>query len=196
MLNVGSHLWNKGLDIIIKAFSVARKKNKNLKLLLKDQRSTYLINSDDFIKKILVEINDLEALNNGSINVIPGHLNLTQINILYNISDYYLTPYRAEGFNLPALEAATAGTRVIATKGGATDDFLIDKRHIKIQGKYIENGLLKEELPINAYVEPSLEDLIYELINSKRDLNLKHSLSDSSWFSASAKLVNILKFNK
>ena len=34
-----------------------------------------------------------------------------------------MAPYRAEGFNIPVLEALSAGVPVIATGGGATDDF-------------------------------------------------------------------------
>jgi glycosyltransferase involved in cell wall biosynthesis len=43
---------------------------------------------------------------------------------LYNAADAYACPYMAEGFNLPALEAAACGVPVICTKGGPTDEFL------------------------------------------------------------------------
>ena len=193
LLNVGGHLWNKGLDVLIKAFSVARKTNKNLKLLLKDQRSTYLMSSDDFVKNTLAEVNDLEALNDGSINILMGHLNLSQLNAAYNVADYYLTPYRAEGFNLPALEAATAGTSVIATAGGATDDFLVDACHLKVQGRFIENALLKDDLPVNAYFEPDLDHLITLLTNCSRKLGPVLPGHLASWDDASASLVDVLK---
>jgi glycosyltransferase involved in cell wall biosynthesis len=42
----------------------------------------------------------------------------------YQLADVYVSPYRAEGFNLPALEACACGTPVICTKGGSTDDFM------------------------------------------------------------------------
>ena len=193
LLNVGGHLWNKGLDVLIKAFSAARKTNKNLKLLLKDQRSTYLMSSDDFVKNTLAEVNDLEALNDGSINILMGHLNLSQLNAAYNVADYYLTPYRAEGFNLPALEAATAGTSVIATAGGATDDFLVDACHLKVQGRFIENARLKDDLPVNAYVEPDLDHLITLLTNCSRKLGPVLPGHLASWDDASASLVDVLK---
>lgn len=195
LLNVGSHLWNKGLDVMIKAFSVARKSNKNLKLLLKDQRSTYLMNSEDFVKQMLAEVNDLEALHDGSIRILMGHLNLSQLNSAYNVADYYISAYRAEGFNLPALEAAAAGTPVIATAGGATDDFLFDACHLKVNGKLYENAPLKEDLPVNAYVEPDLENLIELLKNCSRKTGPMVPVNFSTWEEVSSSLVNVLKGN-
>ena len=194
LLNVGSHLWNKGLDVLIKAFSVARKTNKNLKLLLKDQRSTYLMSSDDFVKNTLAEVGDLNALSDGSIQIMMGHLNLSQLNSAYNVADYYLTPYRAEGFNLPALEAAATGTKVIATEGGATDDFLIDPCHLKVRGRFTENAKLKDDLPINAYIEPDIDHLIelLERCRPKTGPVLPGHLP--CWSDVSASLIDVMKF--
>ncbi|WP_371068283.1 glycosyltransferase, partial [Salmonella enterica] len=101
-----------------------------------------------------IGMNDPETLD--AIRLLSGHLDLSQLNALYNVADAYVTPYRAEGFNLPALEAQTCGTPVIATAGGATDDFLSDVHCIKIQGTLHENENLKEDLQINAYVDPDL----------------------------------------
>jgi glycosyltransferase involved in cell wall biosynthesis len=42
---------------------------------------------------------------------------------LLRAADFYVSPYIAEGFNLPVLEAAACGVPVICTAGGATDDF-------------------------------------------------------------------------
>lgn len=193
LLNVGSHLWNKGLDVLIKAFSIARKTNKNLKLLLKDQRSTYLMSSDEFVKNILAELNDLDALRDGSIKILMGHLNLSQLNSAYNIADYYLTPYRAEGFNLPALEAAAAGTSVIATKGGATDDFLLDACHQKVQGRFVENAILKDDLTVNAYIEPEIDHLVELIIQCSRNQAKTQNSRLPSWTEICLNLINICK---
>ena len=168
LLNVGTHHWNKGLDLLIKAFAKARQGNKNLKLLLKDQRSTYLVNSESYVQQVLSEIGlqDQELLD--SIRMISGHLTLAQLNALYSVADAYVTPYRAEGFNLPALEAQACGTPVIATQGGATDDFLRPSTTSAISGALIENSWLKEDLPINAYIEPSLDQLTQILQATQR----------------------------
>jgi glycosyltransferase involved in cell wall biosynthesis len=43
---------------------------------------------------------------------------------LYNAADVYVSPYMAEGFNMPALEAQACGTPLIVPRGGPTDDFI------------------------------------------------------------------------
>lgn len=193
LLNVGTHHWNKGLDVLIKSFAYARQKNPNLKLVLKDQRSTYLMNSESYVHQILTEIDMNDAETTGAIRMLSGHLTLAQLNSLYNLADAYLTPYRAEGFNLPALEAQTCGTPVIATAGGATDDFLGGPNHIAISGKFIENANLKEDLPINAYIEPDLMQLIDALSHlSRKKWNLQAN-ELTSWSEICRELVRIFK---
>ena len=191
LLNVGTHHWNKGLDVLVTAFAKARQKNKNLKLLLKDQRSTYLMNSESFVQQTLSEIgmNDEETIN--SIRLLSGHLNLAQLNSLYNMADAYLTPYRAEGFNLPALEAQTCGTPVIATAGGATDDFLISPNNTLVSGQLVENANLKDDLKINAYVEPDLNDLIDVLERTASRKFLPDLPSQVGWLDACLRINNL-----
>lgn len=191
LLNVGTHHWNKGLDVLITAFAKARLKNKHLKLLLKDQRSTYLMNSESYVQQTLsnIGINDAETLD--AIRMLSGHLDLTQLNALYNIADAYVTPYRAEGFNLPALEAQTCGTPVIVTEGGATKDFIQKSENYFIPGQYIENANLKDDLKINAYFEPDLSSLILilENLNGKK---LIHRINQSnSWNHACSAIVSL-----
>ena len=69
-------------------------------------------------------------------------------------ADCYVSPYRAEGFNMPVLEASACGVPVICTSGGPTDEFTapsfarrIDSRPSRIQldvahpGDYLEPDL-------------------------------------------------------
>jgi glycosyltransferase involved in cell wall biosynthesis len=181
--NIGSYHWNKGLDILIKAFAIAHKKNRNIKLLLKDQRMIYSMNSEDYVRRILMDIgiNDREVIN--SINFYTNHLSFSDINQFYNIIDSYITPYRAEGFNLPALEAQFCGTPVIATLGGATDDFLSDQFSNKfLSGEIIQGATLSENLKNASYIEPNIEELIYYMINSQRkSCNKDTPLSLNNW---------------
>jgi glycosyltransferase involved in cell wall biosynthesis len=50
-------------------------------------------------------------------------------------ADLYVSPYRAEGFNLPVLEAAACGIPVICTRGGPTDDFISDEFALRIDSE-------------------------------------------------------------
>ena len=192
ILNVGTHHWNKGLDVLIKAFATARQTNDRLKLVLKDQRSTYLMNSESYVHQILKENNfDSEELLS-SIKLISGHLNLLQLNNLYNMADAYVTPYRAEGFNLPALEAQACGTPIIATHGGATDDFLHAEHNQLIHGQLIENSYLKDHLEINAYIEPSIDDLIETLKKLNRKNKAHESKIQYQWIDAAKEILALL----
>ncbi len=192
LLNVGTHHWNKGLDVLVTAFAKARQKNKNLRLLLKDQRSTYLMDSESFVQQTLTQIGMNDSATMESIRLLSGHLNLAQLNSLYNMADGYITPYRAEGFNLPALEAQTCGTPVIATAGGATDDFLVDPRNSLISGQLVENANLKEDLKINGYIEPNLSELIEVLENITHKKPAHQHKQTFDWFDVCKNINDLL----
>lgn len=192
LVNVGTHHWNKGLDVLVTAFAKARQSNKHLKLLLKDQRSTYLMNSESYVQQTLTDIGMNDADTMDSIRLLSGHLNLSQLNALYNIADAYVTPYRAEGFNLPALEAQTCGTCVVATAGGATDDFLSGPHYLPISGKLFENANLKDDLKINAYIEPDSEQLINTLRHLTRKTTHSHTNNLVTWDSVCQEICRLL----
>jgi len=191
LLNVGTHHWNKGLDVLLKSFAIARQHNKRLKLVLKDQRSTYLMDSESYVHQVLNDMGLTDADLMPSIRLISGHLNLAQLNVLYNVADAYVTPYRAEGFNLPALEAQACGTPVVATRGGATDDFLTGERYYPVEGVLMENTVLKENLPINAYVEPSAEHLFAVLSQLGRKKVMTQPQVHLTWAEVCQQLIAI-----
>lgn len=55
---------------------------------------------------------------------IERHLDDAELAGLYRACDVFVSPYRGEGFSLPALEAMSCGLPAIVTGGGATDDFV------------------------------------------------------------------------
>lgn len=194
LLNVGTHHWNKGLDVLLKSFVMARQINPRLKLVLKDQQTTYLMDSKSYINETIGEYIAKDDQLIHAIKLISGHLNLAQLNTLYNIADAYVTPYRAEGFNLPALEAQTCGTPVVATRGGATDDFLQGSHYHPIRGKLIENNFIKEHLPINAYIEPDIGHLIEVLSGFDRKQYTAQMNPGFQWLNASQTLMKLMSF--
>src|SRR5579872_4162762 len=58
-----------------------------------------------------------------------------QIIAMYRAADCFVFPYRGEGFGMPMLEAMACGLPVIATAGGAADDFLDDDTAYRIPAK-------------------------------------------------------------
>ena len=167
-LNVGAPIWNKGMDIVIQAFFTARKTNKNIRLLIKDQQALYGLSAVGMIKNLLAE-GRIQMDNDSveSIRVLPQTLSIQHLRDLYNIADYYLSPYRAEGFNLPVIEAIACGTKVIVTDGGATDDFCDANTSIKIPSRLRINELISNTR-VGAYLEPNVDALTEIMIGCQQ----------------------------
>lgn len=162
-LNVGAPIWNKGLDLVIEAFFTLRQTHKTARLLIKDQNSLYGFSAVDMIRnliasgKIQVDNDSVE-----SIKVLPQTLSIEQLRSLYNVADFYVSPYRAEGFNLPVIEAMACGTPVIVTEGGSTDDFFNEHISYKIPStKHM--GVKVNNTLVGAYLQPNMDALLQVL---------------------------------
>jgi glycosyltransferase involved in cell wall biosynthesis len=129
-LNLGAMTGNKNIIGIVRGFISMRLKHGNVSLILKGTDALY--ESSRFLMHyIQIAIRDSGiSITDWSEKIQPGiflccnTLNYENMRAIYNSADCYLTPYCAEGFNLPALEAEACGIPVIATGGGPTDDFL------------------------------------------------------------------------
>ena len=121
-LNLGGTTANKGLDLLIRAFAVVHARQPETVLLLKDCRALYGFTAEAHVHQTLAQYGLPEDLWH-AIGVIPDNLDLDTLRLLYGTADAYVSPYRAEGFNLPPLEAAACGLPVLITEGGATDDY-------------------------------------------------------------------------
>ncbi|MDR3411061.1 MAG: glycosyltransferase family 4 protein [Formivibrio sp.] len=182
LLNIGAAIWNKGIDILLKGFATARQQRKDIRLVFKDQRNTYGISGETYIQSTLSNAGLLSDDVLKAITLIPANLTMDQMNAMYGIADCYVSPYRAEGFNLPVCEAMACGTPVIATAGGATDDFISNSTHQKIESKLYKNTVVQGNKRC-SYREPELEHLIEILINIKpknTDLSSMSKISNDS----------------
>ena len=160
-LNLGAMTWNKGLDVLVRAFAEVRKRHPNARLVLKDDHRLYGIAATNVIHKAFESVpelfdDDLRA----SIILLSDTLTLGQMRLLYGMADTYDSAYRAEGFNLPVIEAMACGTPVIVTAGGATDDFcppLLAKQVASRQIDCVSRGIPGS----GYYLEPSPESLVH-----------------------------------
>jgi len=194
-LNLGAMTWNKGVDKLILAFAITNKKFPHTKLILKDQSNLYNLKAENLIKTVQKKnsIIDKKVLSN--ILVISKNLSLNNLNLLYGASDAYVAPYRAEGFNLPPLEAASSGLPVILTDGGSTDDYFNKSFAIKIKSKVIKKDN-------NIFLEPDLENLIdiMSLLVEKKFHSFNFNKTQNfikknfSWSSIVKKLSLIMNF--
>lgn len=193
LTNIGAMTKNKGVEFLVAAYGILKKKNKNLKLILKDQSNLYDIGTNHLFEKISnSELNKKYKIINDEmmrdILIISKNLSLMEIKELYSITDCYVSPYLAEGFNLTPLEAASCGTQIIVTKGGSTDDYFDD-----CMGYQIESSEKKFN---NSYLlEPKLDSLVSilreKIINksdSLRKIRANYIHENYSWSKISNKL--------
>ncbi len=200
LTSIGAMTQNKGIELLIAAYGILKKKFKNLKLLLKDQSNLYNLKPNELIDKVTKsEINNkYKIINEESLNdisIISKNLNFREIKDIYQITDCYVSPYLAEGFNLTPLEAAACGTQIVITKGGSTDDYFDD-----CMGYQIESSEKKIK---NAYLlEPKLNSLVQileeKIINNKDNLKIGRSnyvIQNFSWEVVVKKLFKKFKEN-
>ena len=200
LTNIGAMTENKGVEILIAAYGILKKRIDNLILILKDQSNLYEIKTDylfDKIKKsnfnkIYNIIND-EMMND--IKIISKNLNLTEIRNLYSITDCYVSPYRAEGFNLTPLEAASCGSQIVITKGGCTDDY-----YNPCLGYQIES--IEKKVNDASFLEPNIDSLVNileeKVINKSDNSKIERSNyvnKNFSWDKVVSKLKEEFKKN-
>jgi len=136
-LNIGAGSPNKGIDLLLKAFSVVVESYPEARLVLKGEESIY--ESDSLIAQNLDELTFDEAE-----KVLPRMayigetLPFAKMAQLYQAADAYVSLYLAEGFNLPALEAIACGLPIVCTKGGPTDDFTTPDFALHVESTFQE----------------------------------------------------------
>ena len=193
ILSLGAMTSNKGIDILIAAFATLKAKYPHLKLALKDSSNLYSIRIRDVLAGLYQQNPKLVSENiSKSIISMSDNLTQNQLNGLYGAADCYVSPYRAEGFNLTPLEAAASGTPIVITKGGSTDDYFHESFAL-----HIESALQK--VGNKTQLEPSLDSLIEQLsllIEGKAS-RLNNSFAQQfigknfTWAVAANKLVDI-----
>ena len=174
-LSIGSMTGNKGMDLLLRSFAKVLEKYPNSRLILKGLDTLY--GSKEFLTNTAQKIiSEGSGVTNFLDRVIysGSALAFNKLAEFYQIADAYVSPYAAEGFNLPVLEAAGCGVPVICTKGGSTDDFTNSDFALHIDSQI-------GKLPWDDFavvLEPSLEHLI----------ELMHSVIEGDSFRQSAKI--------
>ena len=191
--SIGAMTENKGIDYLLAAFAIIKNKNKNIKLILKDQSNLYNVKA----KNNLIKLKNTKygSLINedvlSSILFISRNMDLSTLNELYNITDCYVSPYRAEGFNLTPLEAAASGIPIIVTKGGSTDDYFNSQLGLQIESELIHNGNLTSLKP---NIESIVECILLIMKSPKNFGGLEGTnfiKKNFTWYSSVKKLYNI-----
>ncbi len=192
LTNISAMTMNKGVEVLISAYGMLKKKYKNLKLILKDQSNLYKWKVDFPMKKVFEsEFNKKYKIFNDEmykdIIVISENLSFDQLRDIYSITDCYVSPYKAEGFNLTPLEAAACGTQIAVTNGGSTDDYFDDCMGFKIES-------IEKNQNNNIFLSPKIDSLI-NILNSiinktdnKKKIRSKLVRENYSWENVVKKL--------
>jgi glycosyltransferase involved in cell wall biosynthesis len=162
-LNVGAMTWNKGVGPLIAAFAVHRRSHPSSVLILKGGDALYGNHfqvSMDEAGRLRREARDPTLTD--SIRYISQNLPCEILWCLYRSVDAYVSSYRAEGFNLPVLEAMAAELPVLVTRGGATDDFCDEQTSFKIEAD-------RTRAQLGVYLEPRVESIADQMSRMVED---------------------------
>lgn len=153
---VGPMSLNKGVDLLLRAFAAVAKRHKDARLFLKGSDELY--KSRDQLSRMLAAFSAAKVALITERLVYNGQaLSMTDMAALYQAADTYVSPYRAEGFNLPVLEAVASGVPVICTRGGSTDDFVAPAFARQIDSTLVTDS---PSMPGVDSLEPETDHLI------------------------------------
>ena len=156
-MSVGAMTDNKGIDVLLQAFARAADAGVETRLVLKGADDLYA--SRDLLHALLdaMPAADREAVASRVI-YLGDRLSARDMADLLRAADFYVSPYLAEGFNLPVLEAAACGVPVICTAGGATDDFTAPSFAWPIRSRLAR--VRTDIAPFGEVMQPNLDHLV------------------------------------
>ena len=190
LTNIGAMTQNKGIEALVAAYGLLKKTKKNLKLILKDQSNLYDIKANYIFNKLIEsEFNKKYKIINDEmlkdVIIISKNLSLNKLRDIYSITNCYVSPYMAEGFNMTPLEAAGCGTQIAVTKGGSTDDYFNE-----CMGYQIESD--ERKVNDDTLVNPKLDSLV-EILKQIIDKTDVSKLTRSKYVHENFSWENIAK---
>jgi glycosyltransferase involved in cell wall biosynthesis len=169
-LSIGTMKGGKGLRLMLKALAALAPVYPDLRLVLKGSDAMY--DSNRLVSEMADTLTEREkqtVLNR--IFYLGEPLSFAAMAQLYQAADAYLSPYMAEGFNLPVLEAAACGLPVLCTRGGPTDDFAHPRFFLGIDSRLQKKRVSATQT--NLFLLPDLEHLIVRLRQMIEDDGLR-----------------------
>lgn len=202
-LNIGAMTANKGIALLIKSFYNITFVNDNSYLILKGLGDIYT--SKEYVDKAIESLKsanlvDLKRWANveKKIIFINETLDYCTMNLLYNTATAYVSPYLAEGFNLPALEAIACGIPLICSDHGPTCDFTLSEFCLKPKTSILkpnhseERFLSVDDLDLeNCMMQVSKDK---EFCSRARLLGPAYVKKNFSWEMVAEKMVGLFSF--
>jgi glycosyltransferase involved in cell wall biosynthesis len=192
--NVSAMVGIKGIDLLLRAFAVVAEKRPDVRLLLKGADGLYP--SKKLLARMVSELSSRsQSIVRDRLDYYGDTVSVRQMAKFYQAADVYVSPYRAEGFNLPVLEASACGVPVICTAGGSTDDFMKPAHSLFIKSK--KTPTMLEGLPA-SYLQPDFDHLVELMFLAMEDdawrqkashLGAVNAASNFSWDIVADKLL-------
>jgi glycosyltransferase involved in cell wall biosynthesis len=162
-LFVGGSIWRKGVDILLDAWAEAFGPDDDVQLVVKDFGTTthYRNQTAGHAVKDMVERDDVAP-----VIYIDDDISPDELAELYRACDVFVTPYRGEGFCLPALEAMACGLPVIHTSIGPTSEFVPEDGGWAIPAERapLRAGTRLPELVADGYVHEADPHALAEIL--------------------------------
>jgi glycosyltransferase involved in cell wall biosynthesis len=196
-LSIGSMSDNKRIDLIIKSFARVAEKYPSARLILKGLDNIFTSRNSliNIVKNFLTDAETTFVLER--LTYLGNPLPFSEVAKLYQMADAYVSPYGAEGFNLPVLEAAACGLPIICTKGGATDDFTNSDFTLYIDSQLVVPSWNESAIWLNANLDHLIE-LMHFVIEkdafreSARIKAYEYVHQNFTWRHAVDKLLNVI----
>jgi len=169
-LSIGTMKAGKGLRLMLKALAALAPAYPDLRLVLKGSDAMY--DSNRLVSEMADTLTEREKQTVlDRIFYLGEPLSFAAMAQLCQAADAYLSPYMAEGFNLPVLEAAACGLPVLCTQGGPTDDFAHPRFFLGIDSRLQKKRVSATQT--NLFLLPDLEHLIFRMHQVIEDEGLR-----------------------
>lgn len=184
--------WNKNVDVILNGLHHVAQAEPRAHLVIKGMDALY---PSAAVMERVRGMQDAGMVEHvlRRLTYIGESMSMERVARLYQGADAYVCPYIAEGFNMPALEAAACGIPVVCTAGGSTDDFVNDRFALKVSSKvtiHKETGgkaLLPSTEHYVAQLRRVVKDEAYR--SGARVAGPAHAHAGWTWAHAAAKLL-------
>lgn len=196
-LHVGAMTGNKGVQDLVRAFAIIAQLLPNAHLVLKGNDALY--DSSRRLERLLDMFLDDASRDRvlSRLTYVGGRLTNRQMAATYGAADVYVSPYSAEGFNLPVLEAVACGLPVVVTKGGPTDDFVP-----AASGLFVESRLVAGPEGKGEHLDPDFPSLVDAMGRAALDPSIRsralaegptHAAANHGWDKVAAAMATMFR---
>ena len=183
-----------GLQYLINAYLSEFTESNNVELILK-------INPAYGVPNLLKMFPNIKKNGVPKITFIPQEYTIKQLNDLYNSCDVFVSPTRAEAFNIPCLESLACGKPVISTTFGGQTDFIKENHNGWLIDGKLTQVTHETEYEETSWLTPNMEDLkkMLRMCYTNQDIveevskNCIKSIEHLTWKNCAKLILDLVK---